>query len=185
MKVVSISKKKQPAAGALRMTGTVLLILSLLLLTWLLPWQGSKGWLLHADNYGAGFRISAYLVRGCSGLVTAGVLLYLLRKDLIAAVLGTVSGVTVLAVLLRAMQIAEERGWSGRTEASFGLQAATVWRNGLAPSFATVVLLLLLALTRYFSLSERALRQQKRDAKERAENASAPSILDSGTDRSA
>ena len=111
-----------------------------------------------------------------AGGMTAAVILYFCRKDLIAAILGTVCYIPMLCILLRAMQIAEQNGWSGQTEQRFGISAATVWRNACAPNVLTLLLLLALALTRYFSYDAAVQRRAKREAED---NAPAPSILGS------
>ena len=84
------------------------------------------------------------------------------------------SHLPMLLITLRAINTAEVCGWAGQTEARFGVQAAAVWRNGLMWNALTLILLLLLTLTGYFSYEERTRRVQK---KQQAENLPAPSIL--------
>lgn len=162
----------------LRIAGFVLLVLSLCW-CWVTGAAVAYGWIAHADHYGAVFRGYGITVFIGLGLLTLGAVLCACRRDLPAAVCGTAGAVPVFTVLLLSMQKAEENSWSGQTAQSFGRQASAVWRNGLAPVLLPLLLLLLLALTRFFSYSARTERAQKRDARE---NRPAPSILGGSTD---
>lgn len=157
----------------LRIIGNIALVLSLLLLTWMLGGAVAYGWMLHADHYGAAFdAYGKWYFAGAGGMTLAAVL-YFCRKDLPAAICGAVSYLPMLTVLLRAVNAAEDYGWSGQTEMSFALRASEVWRSGMAPGAATLILLLLLTLTRWFSYEAAVQRRTKRDAP-------APSILGGG-----
>lgn len=158
----------------LRVLGGIALVLSLLLCTWLMNGAAAYGWILHADHYGAAFAAYGGWMLALAGGMTLAVILYFCRQDLIAAILGTLCYLPMLGILLRVMQIAETNGWSGQTEMRFGVSAASVWRNACAPNVLTLILLLVLALTRRFSQDE----TEKRRAKE---SEPAPSILDGGT----
>lgn len=158
----------------LRISGNIALVLSLLLLTWLLGGAVAYGWITHADHYGAVFRAyGGWYFAGAGGMTLAAVL-YFCRRDLAAAICGAVSYLPVLTVLLRAMNAAEQAGWTGQTEQSFGRSAAAVWRNGMMPCAVTLALLLLLTLTRWFSYDAAVQRRAKRAA---ADAEPAPSIL--------
>ena len=161
----------------LRIAGGIALIVSLLLCTWLLGGSVAYGWILHSDHYGAEFAAYGKWTLGLAGGMTLAAMLYFLRRDLSAAAVGLLSYLPSLMILLRAMNAAERAGWAGQTEASFGRNAAEVWRNGGMWNAVTLVLLLLLALTRWFSYDAAAARAARRAAKQRAEDAPAPSIL--------
>lgn len=172
--------KQIPSYGmprVLRILFNFALLLSLLGCTWLLCGAVAAGWIMHADHYGEAFALYGYWLLGLAGGMTAAVILYFCRLDLIAAVLGTVCCVPMAGIVLHAMEIAEQYGWSGQTEQSFGVNAAEVWRSALIPNLFTLGLLLLLTLTRYFSYDARAKRKLRRDAREKEENRPAPSIL--------
>ena len=162
----------------LRIAGFLLLVLSLCW-CWVTGAAVAYGWIAHADHYGAAFRGYGITVFIGLGLLTLGTVLCALRRDLAAAVCGAAGALPVFTVLLCAMRKAEENSWSGQTAQSFGRQASEVWRNGLAPVLLPLLLLLILALTRFFSDSARTARAQKRDARE---NRPAPSILGGSTD---
>ena len=109
--------------------------------------------------------------------MTAGTVLYLLRRDLLPAVFGGAALCVMLCVMLAAVHTAEVNGWSGQTESSFGRQAASVWRNGLLAGMIPAALLTALSLTRFFSYDAAVRRRNRKAAKEERENAPAPSIL--------
>ena len=164
---------------ALRISGTVLLWLSLIGFVWIMGGAVAYGWLQHADHYGSTFAAFAKWYYVLAGGMTAAAVLYAFRRDLIAALLGIVSYVPMLGILLRAISIAEENGWTGQTEQSFGRNAATVWRNGMMWNAVPLLLLLLLTLTRFFSYEAAAQRKAKREA---AESRPAPSVFDDPAD---
>lgn len=158
----------------LRSAGGVLLVLSVLFCTWVMGGAVAYGWIAHADHYGAAFRTMGSAVFVCSGVMTLGTVLYFCRRDFAAAVCGAAGFLPLLCILLRAMHIAEAQSWSGQTAQSFGRQAADVWRNGLGWNALPFALLMLLALTRYFSADEKSRRAERR---RKRDEAPAPSIL--------
>lgn len=174
---IQIPKEKHPPRKGLRITGTVLLILSLLLCVWVMGGAVAYGWILHADHYGAAFAAYGKCYFAAAGGMTIAVILYLCKQDLPAVILGGVSYLPMLMLMLRAIGIAEENGWTGQTEQSFGRNASTVWRNGMMWNALPLLLLLVLCLTRRLSYEAVSGRAQKRAEKEAAENAAAPSIL--------
>ena len=159
MSAIKIPEKRIPRREhrALRITGNVLLIITLLLFVWLTGGAVAYGWIIHANSYGAAFAEYGRCYFAAAGIMTLGTVLYYLRRDLPAA--------------------AEENGWAGQTEQSFARTAASVWRDGMMWDFVPLILLLLLTLTRFFSYDASVKRAEKRAAREQAENASAPSIL--------
>lgn len=165
----------------LRTAGNILLVLSLLFCTWLTGGATAWGWIAHADHYGAAFRTAGIAVFALNCGMTAAVLLCLLRHDLSAAVLGTVSGTALLVIMLLTVSAAERYGWSGQTEAGFSRQASAVWRRGLGGNLLTLTLLLLLSLTRFFSAGAAAERAARRNARAERENEPAPSLLGGST----
>lgn len=174
---IKIPREKRPPHKGLRITGTVLLIVSLLLCVWVMGGAVAYGWILHADHYGAAFAAYGKCYFALAGGMTLAVILYLFRQDLPAMILGALSYVPMLTLMLKAIGIAEEYGWSGQTEQSFGRNASMVWRNGMMWNAATLILLLILCLTRWLSYDAAAKRAKKRAEKSAAENAAAPSIL--------
>ena len=168
---------RQKKSRLLRTAGGLALVLSLLFCTWLTGGAVAWGWITHAAQYGTAFRTAgtAVFVLNCG--MTAAVMLWLLRRDLAAAVLGTVCALALGGIVLFAVSAAEANGWSGQTEASFGRQAAAVWRRGLSGNFLTLLLLLLLTLTRFFSAEDAALRAERRRIREAEKNVPAPSVL--------
>lgn len=169
---------RQNRIHLLRTAGCVLLILSLLLGTWLIGGAVAWGWIAHSAHYGTAFRTAGIAVWILNGGMTAAVILCLLRHDAAAAVSGAVCGLCLLGIMLCAISAAETNGWSGQTEASFGRQAAAVWRRGLSGNLLTLLLLLVLSLTRFFSADAAAARAQRRRLREQAADIPAPSILD-------
>ena len=161
----------------LRTAGAVLLVLSLGAFVWLTGGAVACGWILHADHYGAAFAAYGKLYFAAAGVITAGVILYLCKKDLPAMLCGAAGWLTTLILLLKAIGIADENGWTGQTEQSFGRNASAVWRNGMMWNFVPLLLLLMLCLTRWLSDDAKAARAAKRAEKEQAENAPAPSVL--------
>lgn len=159
--------------------------MTLLLFVWLMSGAVAYGWILHSDHYGAAFDAYGKCYFGFAGAMTLAVLLYYFRRDLWAAVLGLMSYLLMLWLLLKATGLADEYGWTGQTEQSFGRNAATVWRNGMMWNAVPFLLLMLLCLTRFFSYEAASKRAQKRAEKAAAENASAPSILGGDSTHSA
>jgi hypothetical protein len=161
-------------SSALRITGGVLLAVSLIFCTWIVTGAVAYGWISHADHYGGAFRVYGILILVCCALLTAGAVLYFCRLNLLPAILGGAALLGMLCILLPAMSAAEQNGWSGQTAESFGRQASVVWRNGILRNLIPAGLLLLLSLTRFFSY-DAAVRRRKR--REKQENTPAPSIL--------
>lgn len=140
------------------------------------------GWLIHAGHYGAPFSALAKWYFACAGGMTIAVILYLCRRDLAAAILGTASWIPMLTVLLKAMHLAEINSWSGQTERSFARNASEVWRNGMMWNAVPLMLLLLLTLTRYFSYDAAVGRKKRRQKREARRYAPAQSILEDSDD---
>ena len=157
----------------LRIIGNILLVLSLGV-CWVTGGAVAYGWIAHADHYGAAFRGYGIGALIGLGLLTLGTVLCFCRLRLSAAIVGTAGFLPAMGILLRAMRLAEENSWSGQTAQSFGRQASAVWRNGMAPMLFPYLLLMLLALSAYFSYAERSARAEKR--RQRDEQP-APSIL--------
>ena len=137
-------QKKKP--HPVRILLHIALVISLLFCTWLMPGAVAYGWLTHAGHYGNEFVVYGQWVFILSVFMTAAVGLYFFRKRLAAAVVAVLSYLPSLWILLRAMNRAEQAGWSGQTEASFGLRAAEVWRNGMMWQFLTLFLLVVLCI---------------------------------------
>lgn len=169
-----MTKESPKRRSLLRTAGSALLVLSLLLFVWLLGGAVAVGWLRHADHYGAAFAAFGKWYFALAGAMTAAVILYFCKLDLPAAMLGTAAYLPMLGILLKAIRIAEQYGWSGQTEQSFGRAASTVWRNGMMWNAAVLLLLLLLTLTRFFSYDAAAKRRAKRSGEE---NLPSPPIL--------
>ena len=163
----------------LRIVGSILLVLSLLLFVWLLGGAVAGGWIMHADHYGAEFAAFGKWYFALAGAMTLAVILCFLRRDLPAAILGTAAYLPMLGILLKAISIADSYGWSGQTEQSFGRAASTVWRNGMMWNAVPLLLLLLLTLTRFFSYDAITQRRAKRNADE---NRPSPPILSDDTE---
>ena len=178
MKVPMQPPRRSSRAGKIfRVLGCVALVLSLLVCTWLMNGMTAYGWMLNSGSYGAAFSAYGGWTLALAGGMTVAVVLCLCKIDLPAAILGTGCYAGMLCILLRVLHIAEEYGWSGQTEKSFGITAAEVWKNACTPNILTVLLLLILTLTHFFSYDAAVRRKQKRDRKNQRENAPAPSIL--------
>lgn len=162
----------------MRTLGCTALVISLLLFVWLMGGAVAYGWLLHADHYGAPFAAFAKWYFACAGGMTIAVILYLCKRDLIAAILGTACWIPMLTILLKAMNLAEINNWSGQTERSFARNASEVWRNGMMWNAVPLILLLALTLTRYFSYDAAVRRKNRRQKREEIRNAPAQSILE-------
>ena len=177
------NKRNEPAAhakrphSALRTAGLIVLIVTLLFCVWLTGGAVAYGWISHADHYGSEFAAYGRFYYILGGLMSLGAALYLFRLDLPALILDVCAYVPMLVILLRAMNTAEENGWSGQTEASFGRQAAAQWRNGMMWNAVPFLLLAVLSLTRFLSQDERVRRAEERRARERELNRPAPSLL--------
>ena len=156
--------------NVLRTLGAMLLLFSLAAFVWLTGGAVAYGWMLHADHYGAAFSAYGKIYFAAAGLMTAGSVLYFCKKDLPAILCGTAGWLTTLILLLKAIGIADENGWVGQTEQSFGRNASAVWRNGMMWNFIPLLLLLALALTRWLSYDAKVRRAQKRAAQNAAEN---------------
>ena len=177
------TQKPQPKHRGLRILGGIVLIASLLFCVWLMGGAVAYGWISHADHYGAAFAAYGKWYYVSAGCMTAAVILYYCRQDLCAAILDVLAYVPMLVLMLTAMNRAETNDWVGQTEASFGRSAAQVWRNGMMWNALPFALLLILALTRYFSYDAAVRRREKRAEKERKLNMAAPSILGDETAR--
>jgi hypothetical protein len=176
--------RERKRQSGLRTAGSIVLPVALLFCVWLTGGAVAYGWLSHADHYGADFALFAKSYYTAGGLMTLGVLLYYLRQDLPALILDVLAYVPMLVILIQAIRRAEENGWSGQTEATFGLTAAQAWRNGMMWTVIPFLLLAVLAITRFLSQDEKERRQARRDAKEQAANQPAPSLLGGMTDGS-
>ena len=177
-------QKEQPRRTAspqhrsgLRTAALIVLLVTLIFCVWLTGGAVAYGWINHADHYGSAFAVYGKAYYFLGGLMSLGAVLYLFRLDLPALILDVCAYVPMLVILLRAMNTAEENGWSGQTEASFGRQAAQAWRNGMMWNAIPFLLLAALTLTRFFSQDEKVRRHEKHIAKERERNRPAPSIL--------
>ena len=131
----------------LRITGNVLLVLTLLLFVWLTGGAAAYGWILHADHYGREFAFYGACYYLCAGCMTVAVILYFCRRNRMAALLGLISWLPVPVLLLITVRKAALYGWSGQTAQSFGRTAAAVWRGAMLGTAVPAALLLLLALT--------------------------------------
>ena len=157
-----------------RIAAGILLFLSLAWCVWIMTCSAAAGWLMHADHYGAEFRIYGIVTLISAAFITAAALLCCLRLDIPAAVLAVLGWMPTLTIMLIVCRRAEEAGWSGQTVVSFGRTAALVWREALMWDFVPAGLTVLLSLTRYFSYDNRIQRAAKKTASEQ----NAPSILD-------
>ncbi|MBQ8922810.1 MAG: hypothetical protein IJ060_11755 [Oscillospiraceae bacterium] len=162
-------------SSGLRIAGGIVLIVSLLFCVWLMGGAVAYNWLAHDYGKAIGFFGRCYFV--LAGIMTAGVVLYFCRRDLLALIFDAASYLPMRLFLLIAMQKAEKNGWSGQTEASFGVQAAEKWHTGMMWTALPFLLLLVLALTRFRSQDEKVRRHAKRQLREKERNRPAPSIL--------
>ncbi len=161
----------------LRRIGNIVLVISLLIFPLFLSSLIASGWLMHADHYGAPFQAFGIWMLICEALLTVAVILYFCKRDLAAAVLGSGSYLPMLYITMRAVELAREQGWTGQTAANFGQNAFAVWRDGLLGNIIPVVLLLVLAITRYLSYESVVRRKQRKEEKLRADQQKSPSIL--------
>ncbi len=163
--------------NTLRIAGNILLVITLIIFPLFLSSLVAAGWLINAGSYGAPFLAYGVWLLIFEGTLLISVILYFCKLDM-AAILGAViSYLPMLWITMKAVAIAEENGWVGQTEESFGRNAFAVWRDGLIGNAIPVALLLLLAVTRYLSYDAVVRRQQKKDRKKAEENRKAPSIL--------
>lgn len=173
----SSEKEHKTLWYTLRIVGNILLVATLIVFPLFLSSLVAAGWLIHAESYGAPFFAYGVWLLIFEGVLLLTVILYFCKLDM-AAILGAViSYLPMLWISMKAVSIAEENGWVGQTEESFGRNAFTVWRDGLIGNVIPVALLLLLATTRYLSYDAVVKRQQKKDRKKAEENRKAPSIL--------
>ncbi len=168
-------------SSGLRIAGGIVLIVSLLFCVWLMGGAVAYNWFAH--DYGKAIRFFGKCYYVLAGMMTAGVILYFCKCDLPALILDAAGYVPIRIFLLIAMQKAEKNGWSGQTEASFGLQAADKWHTGMMWTALPFLLLLVLALTRFRSQDEKVRRHAKRQLRENERNRPAPSILGGETER--
>ncbi len=167
--------------SGLRTAGSIVLIVSLLFCLWLMGGAVAYNWAAHDYGKAIGFFGKCYFV--LAGVMTAGTVLYFCKYDLAAMILDAASYIPIRIFLLIAMQRAEENGWSGQTEATFGVQAAEKWHAGMMWTALPFLLLLVLALTRYRSQEEKVRRHAIRQMREDKRNQPAPSILGGETER--
>lgn len=162
--------RKITGGKGLRLTGSLLLLCTLLLFVWLTGGAVAAGWMLHADHYGTVFRglATGYFI--CAVLMTAAVILHFCKADRIAAVLGAVSYLPMPLILRHAVNIAEQSGWVQNIDPKFYASAADAFRSGMRWTWIPALLLLILSLTRAFSAEA---KQRRAAESERP----APSIL--------
>jgi len=156
-------RRSLPVRGRWRIPAVILLWLTLIVFVWVMTGAVAAGWLMHADHYGAEFRVYGILMLCAAGLMTVSALLSLLRFDLPAVILDAAAYLPMLVIMLLAVGTAERAGWSGQTAESFGRTAAAVWRNGLIWNGIPFVLILLHSFTRYFSYDNRLQRAAKNE----------------------
>ncbi len=163
--------------NALRIAGNILLVITLIVFPLFLSSLVAAGWLINAESYGAPFFAYGVWLLIFEGVLLLAVILYFCKLDMPAILGAVISYLPMLWISMRAISIAEENGWGGQTEESFGRNAFTVWRDGLIGNAIPVVLLLVLAVSRYLSYDAVVRRQQKKARKKAEENRKAPSIL--------
>lgn len=163
-----------PVRGAWRVPAGILLAVTLGFFVLVMTGAVAAGWLMHADHYGAAFRVYGILALAAAAVLTLSAVLCLLRFDRPALILAAAGYLPLLVIMLLAVGRAEAAGWAGQSAASFGRTAASVWRNGMIWDFVPFLLVLLLSLTRYFSYDNR----QHRAAKSAETAAAAPILSD-------
>lgn len=173
----SPEKSHKTLLYTLRIVGNILLVATLIVFPLFLSSLVAAGWLINAESYGAPFFAYGVWLLIFEGVLLIAVILYFCKLDMAAIIGAVISYLPMLWITMKTVAIAEENGWVGQTEESFGRNAFTVWRDGLIGNAIPVALLLLLAVTRYLSYEAVVKRQQRKDRKKAEENRKAPSIL--------
>lgn len=132
------------------------------------------GWISTYSRYGSEFTVIGTVMVISSGLMSAAVVLCLLKKNISAVVTETAGFAAAMTIMIKMMNIADERGWSDM----YTMQPASdMYRNRILPTVIPFVLLIAAAVLQYFSYDEKVKRRLKREEKEKKENMPAPKIL--------
>lgn len=146
-----------------RTIGEVLMLLSFLYFSLFLSLGISLDWIKNFTEYGDEFVVFGFAMIGCLLGTLIAIILYFLRKHLVSAALAVICYLGTTVIANRAVQIAEKEGWIWTT---YGLQhtdisIANIWNLLLSANIIPAALLLLLALTKFFSHDEIALRKSQ------------------------
>ena len=132
------------------------------------------GWISTYSRYGSEFTVMGTVMVISSGLMSAAVVLCLLKRNISAVVTETAGFAAAMTIMVKMMNIADERGWSDM----YTMQPASdMYRNRILPTVIPFVLLIAAAVLQYFSYDEKVKRRLKHEEKEKKENIPAPKIL--------
>lgn len=132
------------------------------------------GWISAYGKYGSEFTVMGTVMIVSSLLMTAAAVFCLLKFNIPAVVTETAGFAAAMTVMVKMMNIADERGWSDM----YTMQPVSdMYRNRILPTVIPFVLLIITAVLQYFSYDEKVKRRQKREEKEKRENMPAPKIL--------
>lgn len=132
------------------------------------------GWISTYGRYGSEFTVMGTVMVISSALMTAAVVLCLLKFNISAVVTETIGFAAAMTIMIKMMNIADESGWSDM----YSMQPASdMYRNRILPTLIPFILLIAAAVLQYFSYDEKVKRRLKREEKEKRENMPAPKIL--------
>lgn len=132
------------------------------------------GWISTYGKYGTEFTAMGTVMLVSSGLMTAAVVLCMIKRNISAVVTETAGFAAAMTVMVKMMNLADERGWSDM----YTMQPVSdMYRNRILPTVIPFVLLIAAAVLQYFSYDESVKRRLKREEKEKKENMPAPKIL--------
>lgn len=132
------------------------------------------GWISTYGKYGSEFTVMGTFMIISSALMTAAVVLCMIKLNVSAVLAETAGFAAAMTVMVKMMNCADERGWSDM----YTMQPVSdIYRNRILPTIVPFLLLIAAAVLQYFSYDEKVKRQLKREEKEKKENMPAPKIL--------
>lgn len=166
--------KKEKITKRILLFLKVLLIASTAVYPLFMDLLSGIGWIFTYGTYGSEFTVMGTVMVISSGLMTVAVVLCMIKRNISAVVTETIGFAAAMTVMVKMMNIADERGWSDM----FTMQPVSdMYRNRILPTVIPFVLLIAAAVLQYFSYDEKVKRRLKREQKEKRENMPAPKIL--------
>lgn len=178
--VIIIKNKVNPLRKKEKITKKILLFIKILLIatTAVFPMfmnlMSGIGWISAYGEYDSKFIVLGTFMIISSVLMTASVILCMMKLNIIAVLTDTVGFAAAMTVLSKMMKFADESGWSDR----FTMQPASdIYRNRILPTLIPFILLIAAAVIQYFSYDETIKRKNRREEKEKQKNLPSPKII--------
>ncbi|MBE6854375.1 MAG: hypothetical protein E7501_01835 [Ruminococcus sp.] len=155
----------------------VLMILSTLIFALFIGLLTALGWNSSLNYQGDTFHTLAAVLAVAILLISAGTVLCMAKKDIIAIICALVGGIMSVAVSYRAIAIAYDQGWTSTTSLYLDRPVADLWTQRLYPILIPAAMVILCSVLHFFSYEAKLKREENKKRREEKENAPAPKIL--------